>query len=151
MKSFSESELKRFLTNQKTFDIKCLEDLFLLSCVIQQNKGKLAIWLDTDSQATPFSIEIYDDEFNILDTDKYQSDFFNLFTDESDFVYSELRAWDEDEGTGQYEVGFNLGDLDLNFINGQKTIFLAGLEELANLGSWHVSLKEFIQKALSTT
>ena len=63
MKSFEESDIKLFLDDKKVFDVKCLEDLFLICCVIQQEKSQLVIWVDTDVDANPISIDIYDDEF----------------------------------------------------------------------------------------
>ena len=86
MKSFEKSDLKLFLNNKKDFDVKCLEDLFLICCVAQHEKSQLVIWVDTDVDANPISIDLYDDEFGILDVAKFKSEFLDLFATESDFI-----------------------------------------------------------------
>jgi hypothetical protein len=149
MKSFDESDLKLFLNNKKNFDVKCLEDLFLICCVVQQEKSQLVIWVDTDVDANPISIDIYDDEFGILDVAKFKSEFLDLFATESDFIQSELHEWNEDEERGQNEISFTTEDLDLDFLTEQRSELLDKVKEMSKLGPWHTNLKEFINKVLA--
>ena len=149
MKSFDKSDLKLFLNNKKDFDVKCLEDLFLICCVVQQEKSQLVIWVDTDVDANPISIDIYDDEFGILDVAKFKSEFLDLFVTESDFIQSELHEWNEDEERGQNEISFTTEDLDLDFLTEQRSELLDKVKGMAKLGPWHTNLKEFINKVLA--
>ena len=149
MKSFDKSDLKLFLNNKKDFDVKCLEDLFLICCVVQQEKSQLVIWVDTDVDANPISIDIYDDEFGILDVAKFKSEFLDLFSSESDFIQSELHEWNEDEERGQNEISFTTEDLDLDFLTEQRSELLDKVKGMAKLGPWHTNLKEFINKVLA--
>jgi hypothetical protein len=149
MKSFDESDIKLFLNNKKDFDVKCLEDLFLICCVVQQEKSQLVIWVDTDVDANPISIDIYDDEFGILDVAKFKSEFLDLFAAESDFIQSELHEWNEDEERGQNEISFTTEDLDLDFLTEQRSELLDKVKGMSKLGPWHTNLQEFINKVLA--
>ena len=149
MKSFEKSDLKLFLNNKKDFDVKCLEDLFLICCVVQQEKSQLVIWVDTDVDANPISIDIYDDEFGILDVAKFKSEFLDLFAIESDLIQSELHEWNEDEERGQNEISFTTEDLDLDFLTEQRSELLDKVKGMPKLGPWHTNLKEFINKVLA--
>ena len=149
MKSFEKSDLKLFLNNKKDFDVKCLEDLFLICCELQQEKSQLVIWVDTDVDANPVSIDIYDDEFGILDVAKFKSEFLDLFATESDFIQSELHEWNEDEERGQNEISFTTEDLDLDFLTEQRSELLDKVKGMPKLGPWHTNLKEFINKVLA--
>ena len=149
MKSFEESDIKLFLDDKKVFDVKCLEDLFLICCVIQQEKSQLVIWVDTDVDANPISIDIYDDEFSVLDVAKFKSEFLDFFSSESDFIQSELHEWNEDEERGQNEISFTTEDSDLNFITEQRSELLDKVKGLSQLSPWHTNLKEFINKVLA--
>ena len=149
MKSFEKSDLKLFLNNKKDFDVKCLEDLFLICCVVQQEKSQLVIWVDTDVDANPISIDIYDDEFGILDVAKFKSEFLDLFAIESDLIQSELHEWNEDEERGQNEISFTTEDLDLDFLTEQRSKLLDKVKGMAKSGPWHTNLKEFINKVLA--
>lgn len=149
MNSFEESDLKLFLDDEKAFDVKCLEDLFLICCVVQQEKSQLVIWVDTDADANPISIDIYDDEFGILDVTKFKTEFLDFFSAESDFIQSELHEWNEDEERGQNEISFTTEDLDLNFLTEKGSELLDEVKELSKLSPWHTSLKKFINKVLA--
>jgi len=149
MNTFEESDLNLFLKNKKVFDIQCLEDLFLICCAVQHEKSQLTIWVDSDSDANPISIDIYDDEFEILDVTKFKAEFLELFSAESEFIQSELHEWNEDEDRGQNEISFTTEDLGLSFLSDQKSQLLSKVNGLSKLNPWHTSLKEFINKVLS--
>ena len=148
MNTFEESALNLFLKSKKVFDVQCLEDLFLICCVVQKEKNQLAIWVDTDSDANPISIDIFDDEFGILDVAKFGSEFLTLFSAESEFIQSELHEWNEDEERGQNEISFTTEDLDLSFLSDQKSELLNEIKGLSKLKPWHASLKLFVNKVL---
>jgi len=148
MNTFEESDLNLFLKNKKSFDVKCLEDLFLICCAVQHEKSQLTIWVDSDSNAKPISIDIYDDEFGILDITKFGSEFLELFAAESEFIQSELHEWNSDEELGQNEISFTTEDLDLRFLADQRSELLSGVKSLIKLNPWHASLKEFVNKVL---
>lgn len=148
MQSFEKSDLKLYLDDEKAFDVKCLEDLFLICCVVQQEKSQLVIWVGIDADANPMSIDIYDDEFGILDVKKFQTEFLDFFSTESDFIQSELHEWNEDEECGQNEISFTTEDLDLNFLKEKESVLLDEVKGLSKLDPWHTSLKKFINKVL---
>lgn len=148
MQSFEKSDLKLYLDDEKAFDVKCLEDLFLICCVVQQEKSQLVIWVGIDADANPMSIDIYDDEFGILDVKKFQTEFLDFFSTESDFIQSELHEWNEDEECGQNEISFTTEDLDLNFLTEKESVLLDEVKGLSKLDPWHTSLKKFINKVL---
>jgi hypothetical protein len=149
MNTFEESSLNLFLKNKKAFDVQCLEDLFLICCAVQHEKSQLTIWVDSDSDANPTSIDIYDDEFEILDVTKFETEFLEFFSAESEFIQSELHEWNDDEERGQNEISFTTEDLDLGFLSDQKSHLLSQVNGLSTLNLWHTSLKEFINKVLS--
>ena len=149
MKSFEESNLKLYLDDEIDFNVKCLEDLFLICCAVQQEKSQLVIWVDTDADANPISIEIYDDEFGILDVTKFKTEFLDFFSIESDFIQSELHEWNEDEECGQNEISFTTEDLDLNFLTEKGLELLDEVRGMSKLGPWHTSLKKFTDKVLA--
>ena len=149
MNTFEESDLNLFLRKKKVFDVKCLEDLFLICCVVQQEKSQLAIWVDTDSEANPISIDIFDDEFGILDVIKFKSEFLELFSADSEFIQSDLHEWNEDEELGQNEISFTTEDLDLSFLAEKKPELLHALNGLTQLSPWYASLNQFINKVLA--
>jgi hypothetical protein len=148
MNTFEESDLNLFLKNKKAFDVQCLEDLFLICCAVQHEKSQLTIWVDSDSDANPISIDIYDDEFEILDVAKFGAEFLTLFSEESEFIQSELHEWNEEEERGQNEISFTTEDLDLSFLSDQKSELLNEVKGLPKLKPWHASLKLFVNKVL---
>jgi hypothetical protein len=148
MNTFEESDLNLFLKNKKAFDVQCLEDLFLICCAVQHEKSQLTIWVDYDSDANPISIDIYDDEFEILDVAKFGAEFLTLFSEESEFIQSELHEWNEEEERGQNEISFTTEDLDLSFLSDQKSELLNEVKGLSKLKPWHASLKLFVNKVL---
>ena len=148
MNTFEESSLNLFLKNKKAFDVQCLEDLFLICCAVQHEKSQLTIWVDSDFDANPISIDIYDDEFEILDVAKFGAEFLTLFSEESEFIQSELHEWNEDEERGQNEISFTTEDLDLSFLSDQKSELLNEVKGLSKLKPWHASLKLFVNKVL---
>ena len=149
MNTFEESDLNLFLKKKKVFDVKCLEDLFLICCVVQQEKSQLAIWVDTDSEANPISIDIFDDEFGILDVIKFKSEYLELFSADSEFIQSDLHEWNEDEERGQNEISFTTEDLNLSFLSSKKSQLLNEVKGLSKLSPWQASLKKFISKVLA--
>jgi len=149
MNTFEESDLNLFLKNKKAFDVQCLEDLFLICCAVQHEKSQLTIWVDSDSDANPISIDIYDDEFEILDVTKFGAEFLTLFSEESEFIQSELHEWNEEEERGQNEISFTTEDLDLSFLSDQKSELLNEVKGLSELKPWHASLKLFVDKVLT--
>ena len=146
---FFSSDLNKFLEGKKEFDHKCLEDLFLLCCAVQLDDEKLTIWIDTNSDSNPVAIDIYDDEFGVIDVSKFQSEYLILFGAESKFIQSELHEWNEDEERGQNAVSFSTEDLDLDFLTEQGSKLLDVAKGMSNLGSWHTNLQEFINKVLA--
>jgi hypothetical protein len=149
MNTFEGSDLNLFLKNQKAFDVKCLEDLFLICCLVQQEKSQLTIWVDSDSDSNPISIEIYDDEFGILDVTEFNFEFLEIFSADSEFIQSELHEWNEDEERGQNEISFTTEDLDLGFLADKKLDLLHELKGLTQLSPWHANLNLFVNKVLA--
>ena len=148
MKNFNESKLKAFLEGQASFDLVCLENLFLIACLIQKEKNQLAIWVDSDIDANPVSIEIFDDAFGTLDSLTFQSEYLNFFCQESDFIQSELIEWDDEDETGQNEIYFVDEDLDLNSIVQKTSLLKMSAENLAVTNAWHSNLKQFVLNAI---
>lgn len=148
VKKFISSDLNKFLEGRKDFDQKCLEDLFLICCSVQKDNEKLFIWVNTDSDANPVSIDIYDDQFGIIDASKFQSDYLSLFSTESEFIQSELHEWNDDDEIGQNEIYFTTEDLDSGFLKKQRQLLLQNLHTVQNLDQWHENMKQFIEKCL---
>ena len=80
---------------------------------------------------------------------KFETEFLEFFSAESEFIQSELHEWNDDEERGQNEISFTTEDLDLGFLSDQKSHLLSQVNGLSTLNLWHTSLKEFINKVLS--
>ena len=143
-----ECDLKLFLDSKKVFCTGCLEDLFLVCCLIQADKNKIAVWVEIDDDGNPISIDVFDDEFKILDSSLFQSEFLHFFWNSNwNFILKEL--YHDDESGSQYYIGFTPENLDLNFLTKQAPRLLDELHELPRLSSWHESMKMFIHKVLT--
>ena len=145
-----ECDLIFFLSGNKVFCTNCLEDLFLICCLIQAEKDKMAVWVDIDDDGNPVSIDVFDDEFNILDSSQFQSEFLDLFWNANwNFTLHEIYESPEEDGKFQYNISFIPENLELNFLNNQFPTLIDGLLSLPSLSSWHENLKLFIVKVLT--
>jgi len=148
--NLEECDLKFFLSGNKVFCTNALEDLFLICCLIQAGKDKIAVWVNIDDDGNPLSIDVFDDEFKILDSSQFQSDFLDLFWNANwNFTLKELYASPEDDGKFEYYISFIPENLELNFLTNQVPILLDELLRLPSLSSWHENLKLFIVKVLT--
>ena len=148
MKDFNQSKLKAFLEGQASFDLVCLEDLFLLCCLIQEEKIQLTIYINSDKDANPISIEIFD-ELNILDSLTFKSEYLNFFSQESDFIKSDLIiVFDEEYGYSTSEISFVDEDLDLSSVVKKTSLLKTNVENLAVTDAWHSNLQQFVLNAI---
>ncbi len=108
------SQLRNFLSNGGSFKREELIELTILICARQKEVGKLAIYIDTDEEVNPLSIEIFDDEIGILNASGLQSEMIDIFGGDSNLVAQEFLQFDDDnEEFAQYEVYFLTENADL--------------------------------------
>ena len=108
------SKFNNFLCNGGSFKREELIELTILICAGQKEVGKLAIYIDTDEEVNPLSIEIFDDEIGILNASGLQSEMIDIFGGDSNLVAQEFLRFDDDnEEFAQYEVYFLTENSDL--------------------------------------
>lgn len=108
------SQLRNFLSNGGSFKREELIELTILICARQKEVGKLAIYIDTDEEVNPLSIEIFDDELGVLNASGLQSEMIDIFGADSNLVTQEFLQFDDDnEEVAQYEVHFLTENADL--------------------------------------
>lgn len=144
------SKLRNFLSNDGSFEREELIELTFLICAKQKELGKLAIYIDADEEVNPLSIEIFDDEFGILNADGLQSEMIDIFGADSDIVAQEFLQFDDDnEEIAQYEVYFPTEDANLKaWISKIKKQVEPALKNYKTSDKLESQFKEFCLKAL---
>jgi len=146
------SKLRNFLSNDGSFEREELIELTFLICAKQKELGKLAIYIDADEEVNPLSIEIFDDEYGILNADGLQSEMIDIFGfgADSDIVNQEFLQFDDDsEEIAQYEVYFPTEDANLKaWISKIRKQLEPALKSYRTRDKLENQLKEFCLKAL---
>jgi hypothetical protein len=107
------TNLRLFVSGESTFESEELKELTFLLCAKQIELGKLSIWIDADEDVEPVSIEIFDDQFGVLNAEGLQAEMIELFAQDSDLVSQDFFQVSEESELDQYEVSFPTGDADL--------------------------------------
>ncbi len=138
------SHLQEFLEGDQPFDREVLVDLTILVCAKQKALNQLAIWIKTDEDINPISIEIFDDAFGLLTADGVEQDILAIFSEESDRVSQEFVDIDEDDEMPRYEVDFPTEDSDVEaWIESIASIVSAPLTAFVPASKLEEIIKEF--------